>query len=48
MGMVEAMLDKVWATLKLATTSRSSFNFLQFAIVGIIGCPQLRTIDLRQ
>lgn len=40
-------VDKVWDLLSAAATSRSPFNFLQLATIGMDGSPQLRTIVLR-
>lgn len=42
-----ATIDKVWGLLNAAATSKSPFNFLQLATIGMDGSPQLRTIVLR-
>lgn len=39
---------KIWDQLGAAATSRSPFNFLQLATVGLDSAPQLRTIVLRR
>lgn len=40
-------IAQVWDVLHAAATSRSPFNFLQLATIGLDGSPQLRTIVLR-
>ncbi len=40
-------IARVWDVLHAAATSRSPFNFLQLATIGLDGSPQLRTIVVR-
>lgn len=46
--MTATMLATIWQRLEEAATSRSAFNFLQLATIGLDGAPQVRTIVLRR
>lgn len=46
--MTTTLLQHAWSQLEAAARSRSPFNFLQLATIGLDGAPELRTVVLRR